>query len=50
MTVHLLDYRDLPPSFEGVFDAFVSLEMFEVRRPDLIRSAQKLIDIVGARL
>lgn len=32
--VHLMDYRDLPPHFEKAFDAFVSIEMVEVR--DLI--------------
>lgn len=31
VTVHLLDYRKLPPSFEKAFDAFVSIEMVEVR-------------------
>lgn len=30
ITVHLLDYRNLPPSFEKAFDAFVSIEMVEV--------------------
>lgn len=29
--VHLMDYRDLPPHFEKAFDAFVSIEMVEVR-------------------
>ncbi|KAF9456683.1 putative cyclopropane fatty acid synthase [Collybia nuda] len=29
VTVHLLDYRKLPPSFEKAFDAFVSIEMVE---------------------
>lgn len=29
--VHLMDYRDLPPQFEKAFDAFVSIEMVEVR-------------------
>ncbi|OBZ74967.1 Tuberculostearic acid methyltransferase UfaA1 [Grifola frondosa] len=27
--VHLLDYRQLPPSFKGAFDSFVSCEMVE---------------------
>jgi hypothetical protein len=31
VTVHLLDYRKLPPSFEKAFDAFISIEMVEVR-------------------
>ncbi|RDB28999.1 Tuberculostearic acid methyltransferase UfaA1 [Hypsizygus marmoreus] len=29
ITVHLLDYRNLPPSFEKAFDAFVAVEMVE---------------------
>jgi cyclopropane-fatty-acyl-phospholipid synthase len=29
--VHLLDYRDIPAEFEKAFDAFVSIEMLEVR-------------------
>lgn len=31
VTVHLMDYRDMPKSFEKLFDAVVSLEMLEVR-------------------
>lgn len=31
--VHLLDYRSIPPEFEKAFDAFISIEMLEVR-PD----------------
>lgn len=29
--VHLLDYREIPAEFEKAFDAFVSIEMLEVR-------------------
>lgn len=29
--VHHLDYRQLPADFEKAFDAFVSIEMLEVR-------------------
>lgn len=29
--VHLLDYREIPAEFEKAFDAFVSVEMLEVR-------------------
>ncbi|GJJ06048.1 hypothetical protein Clacol_000236 [Clathrus columnatus] len=29
ITVHLVDYRNLPPEFEHAFDAFVSVEMIE---------------------
>ena len=31
--VHLLDYREIPAEFEAAFDAFVSIEMIEVRLP-----------------
>ena len=34
--VHLMDYRDLPPKFEKAFDAFVSIEMVEVSRLQLV--------------
>jgi cyclopropane-fatty-acyl-phospholipid synthase len=30
--VHLLDYRELPPEWEKKFDAFISVEMLEVRK------------------
>jgi len=29
--VHLMDYRDMPIEWAGRFDAFVSVEMLEVR-------------------
>ena len=29
--VHLLDYREIPAEFEKAFDAFISVEMLEVR-------------------
>lgn len=29
--VHLMDYREIPREWDGVFDAFVSVEMIEVR-------------------
>jgi cyclopropane-fatty-acyl-phospholipid synthase len=29
--VHLMDYRNLPLHFKKAFDAFVSIEMIEVR-------------------
>ncbi len=31
ITVHLLDYRNLPAEFKGVFDSFIAIEMVEVR-------------------
>lgn len=33
--VHLMDYRDIPSTWAGRFDAFVSVEMLEVRFPPL---------------
>lgn len=30
ITVHLMDYRSMPPKFEKVFDACISIEMLEV--------------------
>lgn len=38
--VHLMDYRDLPPHFEKAFDAFVSIEMVEVRELILLNLIQ----------
>lgn len=38
--VHLMDYRDLPPHFEKAFDAFVSIEMVEVRELILLTLIQ----------
>ena len=29
--VHLMDYREIPAEFEKAFDAFISIEMLEVR-------------------
>ncbi|KAK7469371.1 hypothetical protein VKT23_003846 [Stygiomarasmius scandens] len=29
INVHLMDYRDMPPSWEGAFDRFISIEMIE---------------------
>ena len=30
ISIHLLDYRQIPAEFEKAFDAFVSIEMLEV--------------------
>lgn len=37
ITVHLLDYRNLPKNFEHQFDAFISMEMIEVRHGYCVR-------------
>jgi cyclopropane fatty-acyl-phospholipid synthase-like methyltransferase len=29
--VHLMDYREIPAEWEKAFDAFISIEMIEVR-------------------
>jgi cyclopropane-fatty-acyl-phospholipid synthase len=34
--VHLMDYRDIPKEFEKKFDAFVSIEMIEVKFPEIV--------------
>jgi cyclopropane fatty-acyl-phospholipid synthase-like methyltransferase len=34
--VHLMDYRDTPKEFEKKFDAFVSIEMIEVKFPEVL--------------
>jgi len=34
--VHLLDYREIPADFEKAFDAFVSIEMIEVSKLEVI--------------
>lgn len=42
--VHLLDYREIPAEFEKAFDAFVSVEMLEVRTFLSYSVAFKLVD------
>lgn len=46
-TVHLMDYRCMPPEFEKAFDACVSIEMLEVSNmsPRYRESADKTIFI-----
>ena len=36
ITVHLMDYRAMPPAFEKSFDACISLEMLEVSVPSYV--------------
>ncbi|KAI6128552.1 Mycolic acid cyclopropane synthetase-domain-containing protein [Pisolithus croceorrhizus] len=42
--VHLMDYRDIPPSFEKAFDAFVSIEMLEHVGSQHYHTYFKLVD------
>jgi cyclopropane-fatty-acyl-phospholipid synthase len=42
--VHLMDYRQLPPSFEKAFDAFISIEMIEHVGPRHYRKYFELVD------
>lgn len=47
--IHLVDYRKLPPSFRGVFDAVVSSEMLEVSLPSTVIVASNEIHLHGRR-
>ncbi|KAJ8514887.1 hypothetical protein ONZ45_g7617 [Pleurotus djamor] len=42
--VHLLDYREIPPSFEKAFDAFISIEMLEHVGSKYYNTYFKLVD------
>lgn len=42
--VHLMDYRDIPASFENAFDAFVSVEMLEHVGPQYYNKYFQLVD------
>ncbi|KAI0687980.1 cyclopropane-fatty-acyl-phospholipid synthase [Cytidiella melzeri] len=44
ITVHLLDYRELPPHFEHKFDAFISIEMVEHAGAKWLPTYFKMID------
>ncbi|KAF7330931.1 hypothetical protein MVEN_02432900 [Mycena venus] len=44
VTVHLMDYRNMPPEFEGAFDACISLEMLEAVGIGYMSTYIKLID------
>ncbi|KAH9943933.1 CFS1-like protein [Amylocystis lapponica] len=44
VTVHLLDYRALPDTFKGAFDAFVSIEMVEHVGVDYHAQFFKIVD------
>jgi cyclopropane-fatty-acyl-phospholipid synthase len=48
VTVHLMDYRNMPPEFQGAFDACISLEMLEVN-PSPIPSCGYILTISGCR-
>ncbi|KAK0444332.1 S-adenosyl-L-methionine-dependent methyltransferase [Armillaria borealis] len=42
--IHLMDYRNMPPSFEKAFDACVSLEMLEAVGVEYMSTYIKIID------
>lgn len=42
--VHLMDYREIPPSFEKKFDAFISIEMLEHVGPKYYTTFFKIVD------
>ncbi|KAH9012925.1 Mycolic acid cyclopropane synthetase-domain-containing protein [Lactarius pseudohatsudake] len=42
--VHLMDYREIPPSFEKKFDAFISVEMIEHVGPKYFTTYFKIVD------
>ncbi|KAJ7589045.1 S-adenosyl-L-methionine-dependent methyltransferase [Mycena floridula] len=44
VTVHLMDYRNMPPEFKSVFDACISLEMLEAVGIRYMSTYIKLID------
>ncbi|KAI0782513.1 CFS1-like protein [Irpex lacteus] len=44
ITVHLLDYRNLPRSFEHQFDAFISMEMIEHAGAKWLPTYFKIVD------
>lgn len=44
ITVHLMDYRDMPPEWEGVFDRVVSVEMIEAVGAEFLETYWKVVD------
>ncbi|KAH9049209.1 Mycolic acid cyclopropane synthetase-domain-containing protein, partial [Lactarius deliciosus] len=42
--VHLMDYREIPPSFEKKFDAFISIEMIEHVGPKYFTTYFEIVD------
>lgn len=46
ITVHLLDYRSLPPSFTHAFDRVVSIEMIEAVGKEFLETYFQTLDSV----
>jgi cyclopropane-fatty-acyl-phospholipid synthase len=44
ITVHLLDYRSLPPSFTNAFDRVVSIEMIEAVGKEFLETYFKVVE------
>ncbi|KAF5330271.1 hypothetical protein D9758_014453 [Tetrapyrgos nigripes] len=44
ITVHLMDYRDMPSSWEGAFDRFISIEMIEAVGAEFIVTYWRQVD------
>lgn len=44
ITVHLMDYRDMPPDWKGVFDRVVSVEMIEAVGAGFLETYWKVVD------
>lgn len=44
VTVHLMDYRNMPPHWEGVFDRLISVEMLEAVGEKFMETYWKIVD------
>ncbi|GJJ15179.1 hypothetical protein Clacol_009455 [Clathrus columnatus] len=44
IAVHLMDYRSMPPDWEGTFDRLVSVEMIEAVGKDFLETYWKIVD------
>jgi len=44
ITVHLMDYRSVPPEWEGVFDRIISIEMLEHAGKEYFNTYWKIVD------
>ncbi|PPQ86315.1 hypothetical protein CVT25_005616 [Psilocybe cyanescens] len=44
ITVHLMDYRNMPPEWQGRFSRFVSIEMIEAVRREFLEGYWKIVD------
>jgi cyclopropane-fatty-acyl-phospholipid synthase len=44
ITVHLMDYRNMPPHWEGVFDRVISIEMIEAVGAEFLEKYWNIVD------